>query len=237
MNTAPPNLVPPVDARWIDAFRHLFPSVVTVAVSDGMDSPTPLMDEELATVAKAVPSRQREFALGRWCARRALGAFGLEKRAIPVGVRNAPIWPTGIVGSITHCTEFVGAAIAHADRLRAIGFDAERDEPLATDLVSMICTAREVEWLENRASSGADWAKVIFSAKEAVHKCIWPLCGKTLDFLDVTLAIDSDAMAFSVRETRRPSLTGLNLDRINGRIAVAEPFIFTSAFMDLEPPN
>lgn len=191
-----------------------------------------MTDEELAAVSEAVPSRQREFALGRWCARRALGAFGLGTRSIPVGPSRAPVWPTGIVGSITHCTGFVGAAVAAANTLQAIGFDAERDEPLAADLIPLVCTAREVAWLEGRATSAIDWAKVIFSAKESVHKCIWPLSGQTLDFLDVTVAIDSDLMAFSVRETKRPSVAGLNLDRLRGRIAIAEPFIFASAFMN-----
>jgi 4'-phosphopantetheinyl transferase EntD len=135
------------------------------------------------------------------------------------------------VGSITHCTGFVGAVVAPVDSLQAIGFDAERDTPLANDLISLICTVSEIEWLRSHAASGVDWAKVIFSAKESVHKCIWPLCGQTLDFLDVTVAIDTDRMTFSARETKHPSLTGLNLEMLDGRIAIAEPIIFASAFM------
>ena len=173
-------------------FRPLFPDGVSVATSNKHDNPPSLMTEERRAVADAVPSRQREFALGRWCARRALAQLGLDTPPIPVGERRAPVWPVGVVGSITHCAGFVGAVVARADRLRSIGFDAERSDPLAEDLIPLVCTAREMEWLRSRSSSDVDWAKVIFSAKESIHKCIWPLCGMTLDFLDLSIMIDVD---------------------------------------------
>src|SRR5262249_41084450 len=110
----------PVELRasteWsIGLLRDLFPKGVCVVATNGVDDPHPLMPGEVDAVSRAVPSRRREFALGRWCARRALGGLGIAPQSIPVGEGRAPTWPHGVVGSITHCREFVAAAVARVE--------------------------------------------------------------------------------------------------------------------------
>jgi enterobactin synthetase component D / holo-[acyl-carrier protein] synthase len=225
-----PNVIP----EWSTAaFRNLFPTGVSVVTTDGRDDPPAPMPEEAQAVADAVASRRREFALGRWCARRALEEFDMGNRAIPVGAQRAPSWPEGIVGSITHCAGFVGAVVGSTSKLSAIGFDAERAEPLSPDLIPMICTAPEVEWVQKQRGEGVDWPKVIFSAKESIHKCIWPRCRQTLDFLDVSIRIDSARMQFVVEEVRPPCLASIDFRGVSGRIAIVPSFVFTCAFSNL----
>ncbi|HEY4132967.1 MAG TPA: 4'-phosphopantetheinyl transferase superfamily protein [Gemmatimonadaceae bacterium] len=212
---------------------RLFPDGVAVAYTDDAVTPPALPREEVAAVANAVEARQKEFALGRWCARRALAQLGVTAETIPVGPDRAPRWPSEFVGSITHCKGFVGAVVAPVHRLRSIGFDAERADALAPDLISSICTSRELEWISHRAVSPfVDWPKIIFSAKEAVHKCISPLSGRMLDFLDVTLTIDDTTMAFTVSEARPGASQGADLSSVRGQIAHDERFVFTCAFVD-----
>jgi 4'-phosphopantetheinyl transferase EntD len=212
---------------------QLFPSGVATAYADGSETPPRLPPEESAAVANAVESRQKEFALGRWCARRALRQLHVIAETIPIGPDRAPRWPSEVVGSITHCKGFVGAVVAPTQRLRSIGFDAERGDALEQDLVSSICTAREIAWLAARAVAPfLDWPKIIFSAKEAVHKCVAPVSGIMLDFLDVTLTIDALAMTFVVDEARPGSSQGVDLAGVRGRIAHDERFVFTCAFID-----
>jgi 4'-phosphopantetheinyl transferase EntD len=210
-----------------------FPDGVRAAYSDGSDIPPALPSEEAAAVANAVESRRVEFALGRWCARRALAQLGVTARTIPVGPDRAPRWPSEVVGSITHCKGFIGAVVAPADRLRSIGFDAERSDALESDLVNSICTAREIAWIADRViAPNVDWPKIIFSAKEAVHKCVAPRSGRMLDFLDVTLSIDDSAMTYTVAEARAGSGQGVDLATVRGRITLNERIVFTCAFVD-----
>src|SRR4051812_2128234 len=64
--------------------------------------PEPLFSEELEVVSRAVAKRKREFALGRMCAHRALSALGVPACGLPMAADRSPVWPSGIVGSITH---------------------------------------------------------------------------------------------------------------------------------------
>lgn len=198
-------------------------------MTDGGTDPPPLMPVEASAVAGAVASRRREFALGRWCARRALERFGLGSQPIPVGAQRSPVWPEGIVGSITHCTGLVGAAVGASDTFMSIGFDAERDDPLATDLIPLVCTPREIAWTHEQCTD-FDWPKVVFSAKESIHKCIWPLSGQTLDFLDVSVIIDPHRMEFFVDDGGKSPPSGFDLEGVLGRILVRPPFVLTSAY-------
>jgi 4'-phosphopantetheinyl transferase EntD len=188
--------------------------------------------EEADAIKAAVPSRRREFALGRWCAREALAALGVSPQPIPVGFQRRPIWPAGVVGSITHCTGFVAAVVAPSTELRAIGFDAELAIPLDADLVSMICTAQDVAWIQRAPQPPASgWPKLFFSAKESVHKCISPLFGRTLDFLDVRLHVDSPGSTFTVESANAAETSGIDLGALEGRFAIADGRVFTSVIV------
>jgi enterobactin synthetase component D / holo-[acyl-carrier protein] synthase len=222
---------------------RLFPAGVEAVFTDGTVDPPELPRVEAAAIRNAVPSRQREFSLGRWCARRALAQLGIAAPTIPVASNRAPVWPDGVVGSITHCKGFVGAVVARDDRLRSIGFDAELAEPLASDLVRLICTPSEIAWIESIAEQSVeqsaaqspapqlDWPKAMFSAKEAVYKCIAPVFGRMLDFLDVTLTIDVESLAFTVASHE------IDLGAVRGRIAVSSEFVFACAFMPRRAPS
>lgn len=98
---------------------------------------------ERSFVANAVHSRRKEFALGRALARRALAAAGHARVGIPAGPDRAPIWPTGIIGSITHCDHIAVAAVAPTQSgIQAIGIDLERTAGTA-DLIDVVTTVRE----------------------------------------------------------------------------------------------
>jgi 4'-phosphopantetheinyl transferase EntD len=194
------------------------------------------MPGEADLVRDAVVSRQREFALGRTCARRALSHFGVTPVPIGVLANRAPSWPAGFVGSITHCRGFAGALVARNDCLRAIGFDAEVAEPLADDLVHLICTSAEVEWMRAAPPlGGAGWPKVLFSAKEAIHKCVSPLYGKMLDFVDVTLLQGDDSRSLVARAAVHESELSTQLAPVCVRFALTDRFIFSCAFVHTSP--
>ncbi|WCD84288.1 4'-phosphopantetheinyl transferase Svp [Streptomyces xanthophaeus] len=57
--------------------------------ADPLDPATLLFPEEAAALARAVPSRQREYATARTCARRAMGALGMPPAPLVTGARGA----------------------------------------------------------------------------------------------------------------------------------------------------
>lgn len=218
-------------ASWAD-IRALFPPSARAALSNGLADPAPLFDEEAAAVMRAVAARQREFAHGRACARAALIDLGRAPAPIPVARDRSPVWPSGIVGSIAHCAGFVGAVVAPADELEAIGFDVEPAVPLAADLVPLICTPSEVEWMRTApAAPAADWGTVLFSAKESLHKCIAPRSNVMLDFREVAVSVFPSQGAFSARPLVGGAPTLPRFERIVGRFVVTPAFVATAAFI------
>lgn len=212
---------------------QLFPdSVHTVAITAGAESP-PLLPEEEPCIRRAVEKRRREFAAGRACARKALERFGIYDRPLLVGPDRAPVWPEDIVGSITHCEGFVGVAVTRQGVIRAIGLDAERAQPLDPDLVKLICSPRERQWIGAVAPPDhTDWPKLLFSAKEAVYKCLAPRCTRPLGFHDVEITPQSADGRFAIRFPRKAStLPCLESARLEGRFAISPTHVFTGVLL------
>src|SRR5579859_734056 len=130
------------------AIAGLFPPVVAAAELEGPGDLALLDPSERAAVAQAIESRAREFAAGRLCARRALAELGLEQ-PIPAASDRQPIWPQGIVGSITHTEGIAAAVVASRSRFAALGLDAERASRLKPELWPKICVEEEIAWLES----------------------------------------------------------------------------------------
>ena len=178
------------------AIAALFAPLVPVGARFGamaITGPEPaLFPDEEPAVARAVAKRRREVAFGRACARQALG----WSVAIPAGAGGAPIWPDGILGSITHTDDDAAAMVAERGAVVALGIDLESLAHAARteDLLTTVTTVAE------RASTdpALPLAALAFSAKEAVYKCLYPTAGQFLDFHDVELAIDP-AGTFRVR--------------------------------------
>jgi len=124
-------------------------------------------DEERA-VAGTVEKRRREFALGRTCAHAALAQLNRDGGPITRASDGAPIWPAGIVGSITH-TQGYAAAIAAAAGFAGLGVDAERIGGVTQDLWPRLFDNDERDDLV-RQPDPSRLATILFSAKEACHK-------------------------------------------------------------------
>jgi 4'-phosphopantetheinyl transferase EntD len=199
-------------------FAELSPrSVVCVEVFGDVDAP--LYPEETAAIEGAIPSRQREFATTRECARRALAVLGRPPVPIPIGADRAPVWPPGIVGSMTHCDGLRAAAVS--ERCRSIGIDAEPAAPLPDGVLGLIASETEVAGFPS--GSDVPWDRLLFSIKESVYKAWYPLAGRWLGFTDADVAIDPDG-TFRVR-LLVPGPSGI--DGGTGRWAAADGLLAT----------
>jgi 4'-phosphopantetheinyl transferase EntD len=152
-----------------------------------------LYPEERAALANAVEKRRAEFGTARVCARKALARLGYAPMPLVPNKDRSPIWPAGVVGSITHTRGYCGVVVAKDSALVSVGVDAEQDKLLTPDLIEMICTAGERRGLFERD------AVLYFAAKEAFYKCQYPLTQKYLGFQDVELDLDLARGTFAAR--------------------------------------
>jgi 4'-phosphopantetheinyl transferase EntD len=197
-----------------------------------------LYPEEAAAVANAVPRRRAEFATGRHCARQALAALGMPPAPLLPGHQRAPVWPAGIVGSLTHCDGYRAASVARGTDLRGIGIDAEPDLPLPDGVLATIAGGAEREHLADlvRHRPGPAWDRLMFCAKEAVYKVWSPLTGGWLGFHDVDLRLRPDG-GFDVRLlVPDPNGTDANstdapLHQLTGRWAVADGVLLAACWL------
>jgi 4'-phosphopantetheinyl transferase EntD len=191
-------------------------SVVVVSTREDLVDDD-LFAEEIRSLGQAVDKRRREFTTGRVCAHRALRRLGLEAVAIDTGPHGEPLWPTGVVGSITHCDGYRACAVARCEGVRAIGIDAEPDEPLPDGVFEHVAFGREPALVADRAA-GPCMDRLLFSAKEAVYKAWFPLTGRWLGFDDVELAIDAGGGTFrAVLLVPGPVVDGARLTELRGR--------------------
>ncbi|MGL5009561.1 MAG: 4'-phosphopantetheinyl transferase family protein [Paracoccaceae bacterium] len=125
--------------------------------------------------AGATPQRRAEFAAGRAAAAMAMRALGLPAVTIPVAADRAPIWPTGLSGSITHTRTIALAAVARSGRL---GIDIEPENAVTPDLWNEVLLPDERLAL----STDPGLATLIFCAKEATYKAQYPLTRQLFGF-------------------------------------------------------
>jgi 4'-phosphopantetheinyl transferase EntD len=142
--------------------------VAAVELGADAEVPAPLREEE-AAVSRAVPRRQREFAVGRYCARQALALAGGPLAPIASGPLREPVWPDGFVGSITHCPVWCAAAVASACHAPRPVSTSKPTARLPPNVRPVVASRRELEHIA-RLPLGVAWDAVLFSAKESVFK-------------------------------------------------------------------
>ena len=210
--------------------ERILPPAVAVVASAGERS-VELFPEEEAALGRAVEKRRLEFVTARACAREALSRLGLPAQPIPVGARGEPLWPHGIVGSITHCSGYRACAVAPASELLTVGVDAEVDDPLPDGLIGDIALPEERRWIEAAAAAdpGTSWDRLLFSIKESIYKAWFPLTRSWLGFEDASVAIDRARGTFSASLlVPGPTLDGRQLDGFSGRWIAAERLLLSA---------
>jgi 4'-phosphopantetheinyl transferase EntD len=162
---------------------------------------------EAALIARAVEKRRREFISVRHCARQAMGKLGVDPAPILKGERGVPLFPRGVVGSLTHCDGYRGAVLGYSMAVRSVGIDAEPHGPLPDGVLDAVSLPAERDWLstvleerpaavpnERPAAAGNDihWDRLLFCAKEATYKAWFPLTHRWLGFEDahITFALE-----------------------------------------------
>jgi 4'-phosphopantetheinyl transferase EntD len=193
-----------------------------------------LLAEEEAAVAHAVEGRRREYAAVRSGARLCLQRLGRPEVPIVPGVGGAPTWPTGVRGSMTHCSGYAAAAVGTCDRISAIGIDAEPDAPLPDGVLALVGTPTEQDLLAGapRRRGQPSWDRLLFSAKESVYKAWFPLVGEWLDPQDVEIVFHPRTATFTATLHRDGLVAaGRRVDRLTGRWVTGAGILLTAVVM------
>jgi 4'-phosphopantetheinyl transferase EntD len=210
----------------------------SVARAECFDDPpgAELFEEEWAAVSRAVPKRQAEYRTVRHCARRALGSLGFAPTAILSGPRREPLWPVGVVGSLTHCTGYRAAAVAHRDQVLAVGIDAEPHEALPDGVLEQVAGPDERTRLSALAveEPSTRWDRILFCAKEAVYKVWYPLTERWLGFEGADVVIEPSGTFRARLLVPSPVVGGRALTELDGRWIVRDGLIVTAITL---PPD
>ncbi len=142
----------------------------------------------------AIDKRRQEYLAGRISARLALvdllGAAASNGN-LEADDDDVPLWPEGVVGSISHGAGYGFAAVAAASRYRGLGVDVERvvSTQQATRLGGRVLTDGEMELRHGKFGglTEAEMFTLAFSAKESAYKALFPVHRRVLGFSDVEL--------------------------------------------------
>jgi len=185
MDASPPPLTSANLASVLSTFTG-----VTVAVSaGGFLAGDSSYSQEVQLVANAVESRRREFFSGRHHARQALSQIGYAAAPILKGEKGNPLWPVGVLGSITHDLDQVVVAVMPAGDQRGFGIDLVLDPTrIEATLQPLIARPDELAKLSTTFTNVPSLA-LAFSVKESAVKAISPTIDCYLDLMDIELSV------------------------------------------------
>jgi 4'-phosphopantetheinyl transferase EntD len=181
--------------------------------------------QEALYVAQASSGRQREFHLGRACARAALARLGHEDAFVARQDDGAPRWPAGIVGSISHTDGYAVALAAASGRYCGLGVDVERQGRVTPRLYRHLFDTEERARLAALPESERDvLAELMFSAKEACCKLWLGRHGSPQPFTGIRVRVTGmDFLARSPARDYRP---------LAGRTVAADGLVLAAAWME-----
>lgn len=207
----------------------LFPPNVSMVTASAEMWETPVFEVEERLISGAVVKRQREFRAGRHCAHAAMELLGHPRQPILRDAHRAPIWPTGFLGSISHCRDQCVAACAKAGPLIGLGLDIEPLEPLTPGVERYIQTPRESAYL--KTFSPALPGRLVFSAKESLYKCFYPLLKRFIGFQAVEILFDVKQRHFSYQPTPQSKIRFPQNAEFFGRYLLTETHLITACYL------
>jgi len=210
-------------------FKSILPFGVKFHMIDAAPEDFELYSKEKEHTSRMATKRLNDFRASRFCARRCLSQLGIEPFALLSRSNRAPIWPDGIIGSISHTTNLCAAAVIEKNGVTGIGIDVETTKPINMDILDMICSNNEIKRLKKQGDP-LILGKVVFSIKESIFKCFNPRFDHWLDFKDVNLELSMKDKRYHMnfREKVEPELKNCT---INGHWFLGQKFILSSCWI------
>lgn len=203
----------------------LFPPQAASYISQQLPTGARLLEAELTGTDTMRANRKLEFTHGRHCARSALDLLGLPQHPIPRGKDREPVWPHNITGSISHTGNVAAAVVANKTLIDSLGLDIEFADPLEENLIQLICRPDE------QVNGDPAKAKLLFSIKESIYKCLFPTAREFLDFQQVRVQISEGGQNFRAH-CDSPHYGEALLARLQGRYCIADGIIASGCWLN-----
>ncbi len=141
---------------------------------------------------------------------------GVEVNVIGKGPVGEPMWPEHVSGSLAHSGDCVVAVVADAGTTAGIGVDIAAAEALPADTDDMVLVAEERKWADSVRAREAAAGRLVFCAKECVHKAIYPLSKRWLEFSDVRVDFDDQIQTFRPQPLSEAALSLFSPYEVDG---------------------
>lgn len=141
-------------------------------------------------IAQARVERKNEYLCGRVLAQAVLNHhFGLDQPITSMR-KHLPIWPTHILGSISHSQNKL--VVALSNNAIYLGIDIEHwvSSEFAQESAHLILTPSELDLWKSKAAEFFDFARyvsLVFSVKESLYKAVYPTAKQYIDFLEASI--------------------------------------------------
>ncbi|MDS7944806.1 4'-phosphopantetheinyl transferase superfamily protein [Acinetobacter sp. V110_1] len=185
-------------------------------------------------IAQACVDRKNEYLCGRVLAQAVLNHhFGLDQ-PITSMYEPLPIWPSHVLGSISHSqNKLIVALSSHAVYL---GIDIEYwvTSEFARESAHLVLTLSEFDLWKNKAAKFFDFPRyvsLIFSIKESLYKAVYPTAKQYIDFLEASI-VDINFENQKLTLTFLPEIQHRYqlLERYNGGWTIEQDHIMTWVF-------
>ena len=164
-----------------------------IAMTSIGDYQTALIGAEIDDHREMGQARRDSFSSGRYCVRAVQTELGVPSQGIE-RIERAPIWPQGCTGSISHSPSLAVAVLSTS--LTGVGVDLERQGRVTGKIWPKVFIEEETAWL---AAAPEFCADLMFSAKEAGYKAIYPLGQRFIGFHEARIEIDLARRQFRIK--------------------------------------
>lgn len=159
-----------------------------------------------SSLPRAVLKRQSEFLAGRLSAHFSLQVLGCSPPTIlGIGRHRSPIWPEGVVGSLSHSVERCTIAL-FLNKAAFVGVDIERILPSSSfqaveDQVLVPAEKKLLPIYLSRYPKGV-LLSLLFSSKESLFKALYPVVQAYFGFFSARFVDVSDHAEILLELTR-----------------------------------
>nr|WP_244962840.1 4'-phosphopantetheinyl transferase superfamily protein [Cryobacterium roopkundense] len=194
------------------------------------------LPEETHLVGPEVSPNRLQSIRARDCARAALVTLGEPPVPIPRSRTGEPVWPTGIVGSLTHTAGYRAAIVARASHFAGLGIDAEPCRKVSPGVRNTFTSPSEQAHLA-RLPAHLPVTLALFCAKEAAFKAWFPCTRIWLGMQHAEARIGTDG-SFTVTPrprgidaTAHPEVAAKQWPAIHGRWRVSSGLLLAVAWI------
>ncbi len=190
--------------------EKLPPGVVARFTTIGVN-PKSLFSEEQAICKDYESGRIQEFSKGRYCAHECLKELN-RPQAIGKNPDGSPIWPEGIIGSISHSQHLAGAILSNKGTHASLGLDIEQIGRITPDLWHILFGAYELKLIGDQPLELQNqFSTVLYSLKEAFYKMQYPITREGMEPKDLQVYLDNNGtVSFTPNKTVSDRLYAFN---------------------------